>query len=381
MAPGARFVRHCEPMRHASSARTARTARTVLATLASLVAVGFALRARAAAPPYAKHVCPNGLEVIVVERHATPLMTVEIAVHNGAMAEPPDYNGLSHLYEHMFFKGNKVLPDQLAYTARLRDLGMLWNGTTDDDRVNYFFTTTSDHFADAMAFMRDSVTSPLFDKGELDRERVVVTGEMDRDEAEPRPPPLARGRGEGVLERYPSWQNALGDQEDRPRDDAGQDADDPASLLRPEQLPLDRDRRREGGRRLQAGRRALRRLGQGPRPVRQVPAREEPADPTLRGRRAGATGPDVRRARRVARSFVGRTDRFVLVRGRPGHYAPLRSGVEVPEGARRFGGVCGGGASAGERSATTARSTSGSRRRSRKRRRLREGGVRRAAEV
>ena len=90
-----------------------------------------------APPPYARHVCPNGLEVIVVERHATPLMTVEIAVHNGAMTEPPEYNGLSHLYEHMFFKGNKALPDQLAYSARLRELGMLFNGTTDDDRVMY----------------------------------------------------------------------------------------------------------------------------------------------------------------------------------------------------------------------------------------------------
>src|ERR1700691_4546 len=79
-------------------------------------------------PPYSHHVCANGLEVIVVERHATPLMTVEIAVHNGAMAEPPEYSGLSHLYEHMFFKGNKGTPDQLAYSARGRELGMIWNG-------------------------------------------------------------------------------------------------------------------------------------------------------------------------------------------------------------------------------------------------------------
>ena len=43
-------------------------------------------------------------------------------------------------------------PDQRRVPRpRLRELGMLFNGTTDDDRVNYFFTTTSDHFADAMA--------------------------------------------------------------------------------------------------------------------------------------------------------------------------------------------------------------------------------------
>jgi zinc protease len=163
-----------------------------------------------APPPYAHHVCPNGLEVIVVERHATPLLTIEIAVHNGAMTEPPDYNGLSHLYEHMFFKGNAALPDQLAYSARLRELGMLFNGTTDDDRVNYFFTTTSDHYADAMVFMRDAITSPLFSKAELDRERVVVTGEMDRDESDPQFL-LWRAVEQKVYWKYPSRKNALGD--------------------------------------------------------------------------------------------------------------------------------------------------------------------------
>ena len=145
----------------------------------------------------------------MVENHATPLMTVEIAVHNGAMAEPPEYNGLSHLYEHMFFKGNKVLPDQLAYFARLRELGMVFNGSTDDERVNYFFTTTSDHYADAMAFMRDSITSPLFDAKELERERVVVTGEMDRDESDPGFH-LWRAIERLVFWKYPSRHDALG---------------------------------------------------------------------------------------------------------------------------------------------------------------------------
>jgi zinc protease len=161
-------------------------------------------------PPYQRHVCPNGLEVLVVERHATPLFTVEIAAHNGAMTEPPEYNGLSHLYEHMFFKGNKVIPDQLAYSARLRELGMLFNGTTGNDRVNYYFTTTSDHYADAMVFMRDAITSPLFDKTELDRERVVVTGEMDRDESEPGFN-LWRAVEHRAYWKYPSRKNPLGD--------------------------------------------------------------------------------------------------------------------------------------------------------------------------
>jgi zinc protease len=58
----------------------------------------------AEAAPLVNKVLPNGLEVIVLEDHSVPLVTVELAVRNGAFTEPPELNGLSHLFEHMFFK-------------------------------------------------------------------------------------------------------------------------------------------------------------------------------------------------------------------------------------------------------------------------------------
>src|SRR5712691_6794373 len=141
--------------------------------------------ALAAPPPIQSRTLKNGLDVVVVENHALPLVTVEIAAKNGSMTESPEYNGLSHLYEHMFFKANKVIPSQEAYLARARELGMVWNGTTNTERVNYYFTTTADHLTDSMTFMRDAILSPLFDEKELERERVVVTGEIDRNESNP----------------------------------------------------------------------------------------------------------------------------------------------------------------------------------------------------
>src|SRR5580704_15278462 len=105
---------------------------SALPALAALAAVA---SAKAAAPPPAHHVCPDGLEVVVSEMHATPLVTVEIAVRAGAMVEDERWSGVSHLYEHMFFKGNAAQPDQMAYLARLRALGMEFDGTTPDERV------------------------------------------------------------------------------------------------------------------------------------------------------------------------------------------------------------------------------------------------------
>jgi len=150
--------------------------------------IGFlivALGATTAPPKIQTHTSPNGLTVLVVENHSVPLVTIEIAARNGSMTEPPEYNGLSHLYEHMFFKANAKLPSQEEWLARGKELGISWNGTTNTERVNYFFTTTSDHLQDTMVFMHDAIVSPLFDPKELERERVVVTGEIDRNEANP----------------------------------------------------------------------------------------------------------------------------------------------------------------------------------------------------
>jgi zinc protease len=179
---------------------------TPLVGLAAIVAAAPAL----AAPPIREHTCPNGLTVLVAEDHALPLVTVEIAARNGSMTEPPELNGLSHLYEHMFFKANKVLPSQEAYMARARELGMSWNGTTGTERVNYFFTTTVDHLDEAMVFMRDAIVSPLFDEKELAREREVVVGEIDRNLSNPHYH-FYHDVTEHLFFKYPSRKNPLGD--------------------------------------------------------------------------------------------------------------------------------------------------------------------------
>lgn len=128
---------------------------------------------------------PNGLDVIVIENPVVPLVTIEIDVRNGSYTEPPEYNGLSHLYEHMFFKANASIPNQEQYLARARELGMSWNGTTSEERVNYFFTFGKDSLEAGLEFMRAAIMSPLFLPDELVKERPVVTGEYDRNEANP----------------------------------------------------------------------------------------------------------------------------------------------------------------------------------------------------
>ena len=154
----------------------------------------------------------NGLELLVIEDHSLPLVTIEIAVKNGAFTEPPEFNGLSHLYEHMFFKANKAIPTQEKYLERSRELGLSWNGTTGDERVNYYFTMGVAQLDEGMEFMSDALLTPLFEEKELVKERQVVIGEVDRNESNPYFH-LYREMDQKMFYKYPTRKDSLGDRE------------------------------------------------------------------------------------------------------------------------------------------------------------------------
>ena len=154
----------------------------------------------------------NGLDVVIVESHAVPIATIEIAVRNGAFTEPPELNGLSHLYEHMFFKANAELGSQEEYLARQRELGMIFNGTTGNERVNYYFTLQSKNLREGLEFMNAAIRTPVFDQAELEREREVVLGEYDRNEATPTYY-LFDAMDDLLWFEFPSRKDSLGDRE------------------------------------------------------------------------------------------------------------------------------------------------------------------------
>jgi zinc protease len=160
----------------------------------------------------ASKVLPNGLEVVVFEDHSVPIVTIELAVRNGSFTEPPELNGLSHLYEHMFFKANRAIANAEDYLQKIGQLGIAYNGETREEVVEYYFTTTSPNVRAAMNFMRDATRYPLFDENEFERERQVVIGEIDRNESEPGFY-LSREMTDRLFYKYPSRKNALGNRQ------------------------------------------------------------------------------------------------------------------------------------------------------------------------
>jgi zinc protease len=127
----------------------------------------------------------NGLDVLVVEDNSVPLATIEVAVKNGAYTESPEFNGLSHLYEHMFFKANKDYSDQPSFFQRVQELGISFNANTSDEKVNYYFTLPNYNLAEGLQLMNSAIQFPSFNKSEIKKENIVVDAEFQRHESNP----------------------------------------------------------------------------------------------------------------------------------------------------------------------------------------------------
>jgi zinc protease len=132
-----------------------------------------------------RRVLPNGLEVIVVPSAGVPLATIELVVRNGAFTQPPEYAGLAHLFEHMFFKANDTYPKPDAFMDRAADLGALFNATTREELVSYYLTVVSDSVEGGLQFLNAALRGAQFRDDELAREKEVVLGEYDRNESNP----------------------------------------------------------------------------------------------------------------------------------------------------------------------------------------------------
>ena len=166
----------------------------------------------AEAAPLVNKILPNGLEVIVLEDHSVPLVTVELAVRNGSFTEPPELNGLSHLFEHMFFKVNPDSATRAEYLRNIDALGIIYNGETHEEVVNYYFTTTTPNFPISMRFLRDQARFQVFDENQFAQEREVVIGELDRHESNPYSA-LNEEMNDRLFFKYPSRKRPGGDKE------------------------------------------------------------------------------------------------------------------------------------------------------------------------
>ena len=87
--------------------------------------------------PCEQFVLDNGLTVVVHEDHKAPIVALNIWYHVGSKNEKPGKTGFAHLFEHLMFGGSEHLPG--SYIEAMERIGATdLNGTTNEDRTNYF---------------------------------------------------------------------------------------------------------------------------------------------------------------------------------------------------------------------------------------------------
>ncbi len=126
-----------------------------------------------------REVLPNGLTVLVQRDGSAPAVAVVTHVRAGFFDEPDRWQGISHVLEHMFFKGTPSRGVGAVARETKRAGGYL-NASTSYDRTAYYVVLPSAHLAQALDIQSDALRHSTVDAGELARELQVIIQEARR---------------------------------------------------------------------------------------------------------------------------------------------------------------------------------------------------------
>jgi len=135
---------------------------------------------------YTKFVLSNGLTVLVHEDHKAPIVAVNTWYHVGSKNEKPGKTGFAHLFEHLMFSGSDDFNH--TYINALEKVGATnLNGTTNNDRTNYFENVPTSMLDYALFAESDRMGHLLgvLDQKKLDLQRGVVQNEKRQGENQP----------------------------------------------------------------------------------------------------------------------------------------------------------------------------------------------------
>ena len=136
--------------------------------------------------PYEQFALDNGLTVVVHEDHKTPIVAVNIWYHVGSKNEKHGKTGFAHLFEHLMFGGSEHVEG--SYISAMERIGATdLNGTTSEDRTNYFENVPASSIdyalfaeSDRMGHFYNTISQEI-----LDLQRGVVQNEKRQGENQP----------------------------------------------------------------------------------------------------------------------------------------------------------------------------------------------------
>jgi predicted Zn-dependent peptidase len=152
------------------------SSRLRLLALLAVLPAALAAQGEAGRIAYEQFTLPNGLRVIYSEDHSTPVVSVDVWYDVGSRNERPGRSGFAHLFEHMMFQGTANLKKAEHFQLVQRAGGSL-NGSTQEDRTNYFETLPSNRLNLALWLEADRMRSLAITQQNFENQRQAVKEE------------------------------------------------------------------------------------------------------------------------------------------------------------------------------------------------------------
>jgi predicted Zn-dependent peptidase len=134
--------------------------------------------------PHLLTALPNGIRLIALPSPALATATVAVFVRTGSAHEARAQSGISHVVEHMVFKGTTTR-DARRLNVEAERLGADVNAHTDKDHTAFYLRGLPEHVGEFVDLLADMVLHPTFPEAELDRERQVLLQELAEDADDP----------------------------------------------------------------------------------------------------------------------------------------------------------------------------------------------------
>lgn len=121
----------------------------------------------------------NGLRLILIPRTSTEVVTLLAMFRVGSRQESDDISGISHVLEHMHYKGTKKRPSGFKISEFIESIGGEHNAFTGKEYTGYYAKVMPKHLAHAFDFLSDILMNSKFDSVELEKEKKVIIQEIN----------------------------------------------------------------------------------------------------------------------------------------------------------------------------------------------------------
>jgi predicted Zn-dependent peptidase len=128
--------------------------------------------------PYERSVLPNGLRIVTQQMPHARSVSVALFVGVGSRHEDDDHAGLSHLLEHLVFKGTNGYPDPGSLSELIEGCGGSVNASTDRELTAYTARVPASAAATALTSVRELALRPLLRRRDLAAEKPVIIDEI-----------------------------------------------------------------------------------------------------------------------------------------------------------------------------------------------------------